>query len=198
MPSRGTASTPRRSTHARRSVGAVGAPIIVVTGSLGAGKSTVGRLVAESFERGVHVRMDDFWPLIVRGWVDPNLPAAAHQNHVLGGAAARAAMTFAAGGYAVVLDGFVRPDALPMLGSACKTRGIPLHFAVLRAELATCVARVEQRDGGVSDMDDLVRLHSWYVDLGEFEINVVEASGAPETVAEAVLSAVAAGILRVN
>ena len=173
-------------------------PIIVITGSLGAGKTTVGRIVAESFDPGVHVRMDEFWQCIVRGWVDPNLPEAAHQNHILGGAAATAAMTFAEGGYTAVLDGFVRPDALPMLGHACKVRAIPLHFAVLRTDLATCVARVERRDGGITHMEDVARLHGWYTELGDHEVNVVDAAGPPEDVAASLLAVYAAGTLRVS
>ena len=156
------------------------APILVVSGPCGAGKSTVGGLVAASFDPSVHLRMDDFWPCVVSGWIDPNLPEAAHQNHVLGGAAAGAAMNFATGDYTVVMDGIVRPEALPMLGGACKTRAVPLHYVVLRAELALCVARVELRDG-VGAHPGLSRLHSWFENLGEHEGNVVDASGAPET-----------------
>src|SRR5207237_7142956 len=98
---------PKRSTRASRSFVGVAAPIIVVTGPCGAGKTTIGRLVAETFDPGVHLRMDDFWPFVVKGWIDPNLPEAAHQNHVLGGAAATSAMTLAEGGYTVVVDGHV-------------------------------------------------------------------------------------------
>ena len=174
------------------------APIIVVTGPPGVGKSTVGRLVAESFDLGVHLRMDDFWPFVVKGWVDPNLPEAAHQNHILGGAAATAAMTFAEGGYAVVLDGLIRTDALPQLGWACTTRAVPLHYAVLRAAVETCAARVAEREGNDQHTDGVRRLHAWYADLGDYERHGVDASGAPDEVAATVLAAHAAGSLRVS
>jgi type II secretory pathway predicted ATPase ExeA len=77
------------------------APIAVITGPSGAGKTTVGRLIAASFELSVHIRMDDCTPFVVNGWVEPWLPEAAHQNHVLGSAVGAGAMQFAAGGYTV-------------------------------------------------------------------------------------------------
>src|SRR2546423_4464069 len=142
--------------------------------------------------------MDDFWPFVVKGWIDPNLPEAAHQNHVLGGAAATSAMTLAEGGYTVVVDGHVFPDALPQLQWACRTRAIPLHYVVLRTELATCTDRVAGREGTHEYEDGLGALHARYVGLGDHEANVIDSSGPPEDVADAVLSAYAVGTLRVS
>lgn len=164
--------------------------IIVVTGPSGAGKTTVGRRVAGAFDPSVHIRADDFWPCIVSGWVEPWLPESAHQNDVFGGALAAAAMQFAQGGYTVVVDGHVFPEGLEGLAEACKLRGVPLHYAVLRTDLATCLSRMTQRrPGDTDDRASLARLHARFADLDDHEANVIDASAAPEEVAEALLSA---------
>jgi GrpB-like predicted nucleotidyltransferase (UPF0157 family)/predicted kinase len=174
----------------------VPAPILVVAGPSGAGKTTVGRLVAAALGLSAHVRSDDFTAFVVNGWIDPNLPGARHQNDVVGGAVAAAVVAFAEGGYTVVLDGHWFPDALEGLAQVCGSRGVPLHYAVLRADLGTCLTRVRQRrPGDPDDIEAFARLHSRFTDLGDQEASVIEASGAPEQVAEALLAAFTAGRL---
>lgn len=46
-------------------------PIVLLTGPPGGGKSTVGRLVAEGFERSVHIEADVVRESIVGGFVTP-------------------------------------------------------------------------------------------------------------------------------
>ncbi len=171
---------------------------MLITGPPGAGKTTVGSLVAAAFDPSVHIRIDDFLPIVVNGWVDPWLPGAAHQNHVLGGAAAAAAVQCGEGGYMVVLDGFVFPDRLAALAAFCGRRGVRLHYAVLRADLATCLERVSRRrPGHPEDPVEFSRLHGRFADLGDRAANVIDASGPPAAVSAALLSALAAGRLEV-
>jgi len=113
------------------------APIVVVSGPSGAGKTTVARLVAAAFELSVHIRTDDFTPFVVNGRVDPWLPASAHQSDVLGGAVAAAGMQFAEGGYTVVLDGHWFTEGLDGLAQMGTRRGVPVHYAVLRVTPTT-------------------------------------------------------------
>ena len=165
------------------------APILIVTGPSGVGKSTVSRLVAATIgERSTHVRIDDFTGFVVNGWVEPWLPESSRQNEVLGGAVVAAAMAFADGGYTVVVDGHVFPDSLDELARAFLRRGVPLHYAVLRSDLDTCLERA--RSGSIGERPNPARfadLHAKFDELGEHERNIVEANGTPQEVAGAVL-----------
>jgi predicted kinase len=172
------------------------APIVVVTGPTGAGKTAVSRLVAEAFPASVDVRMDDFTRFTVNGWDGLWRPEGTHENHVFGGAAANAALTFAEGGFTAVLDGHVFPEGLAGLAAACRWRDVPLHYAVLRPDLDVCIARADARDGTV-DGDGIARQHHRFRELGHLEAHVLDATGTPEQVAAHVLDAFRAGRLAV-
>ena len=171
------------------------AELFVVTGPAGVGKSTVSRLVAATFEPSAHLRMDDFLLAVVGGWVDPWLPEAAEQNDVVGRAAVAAAMQYLAGGYTVVLDGTVFPDAFEQLAAACGDLEIPLHYVVLRADRATCIDRATARDGARPSEERYTQLHARFEGLGDRERHVVDATGAPDEVATRVVAALRTGAL---
>ena len=177
--------------------------VLVVSGPSGAGKTTVSRLLAAAFAQSVHIRSDDFMPFIANGWVEPWLPEAAHQNAVMGAAVASAATQFAVGGYTVILDGHWFPAGVRGVVEICARRGVRVHCAVLRSDLSTCLARVAQRQSApvrpwppeATSEAALSSLHSRFEDLGDCEANVIDASGTPEEVAAAVLSAFSSGRL---
>lgn len=178
------------SADGQRSTSDAPAPILVVTGPSGAGKTTVGRLVAAAFDLSVHIQTDDVMSFVANGWVEPQLADAAHQNHVLGGAVAAAALQFATGGYMVVLDGHIFPDGLDGLAHHSARRGVALHYTVLRPDLATCLTRVQQRrQGDPEDLESFTRLHARFAALGDHEANVIDATGPPDEVAAAIVTA---------
>ena len=78
--------------------------ILLLTGSPGAAKATVARLVAERFDPSVCLESGWFWTTILGGHLLPWLPAADSQNAVLRACAAAAAAELAGGGYTVVVD----------------------------------------------------------------------------------------------
>ena len=171
--------------------------IIVVSGAPGVGKSTVGRLVAAEFDRSVHLPIDDLMAWIVRGWVDPNLPEAEAQNQAIGAVLAVSAMSFADDGYTTVVDGYLFPEGVEGLAGACVARGLSCHYAVLTADLGICWARARSRGEGRWPLEyqPFAAVHARFADLELDERHVVEATGSPEAVCDAVLAAFRAGSL---
>jgi len=175
------------------------APILVVSGPSGAGKTTVSSLVAGALDRSVHLQADALMFSIVSGWVDPWLPEARHQNDVIGGALGAAAFAFADGGYTVVVDGTLFPDGLEGLAEWSARRRVPLHYAVLRPDYETCLNRVRRRRPvDPKNLDAFTLLHTRYADLGPYEAHVVAATDAADDVASAVLAAFRSGALVVT
>jgi predicted kinase len=177
--------------------GATTGPIIIVSGASGAGKSTVSRLVAESFDRSVHLQIDDLMASVVSGWVDPNSPAAESQNWALGAALAVSAMSFAQHGYTTVVDGHLFPDGVEGLSAACAAQGLSCHYVVLTADLHTCWMRASDRRESrwPLEFEPFAALHARFADLDLPQRCVVDATGSPGTTCDAVLSAFRAGRL---
>ena len=88
--------------------------VIVITGAMAAGKSTVAELLAHRLPRSVHVRGDVFRRMVVNGRVemspDPD-PEALAQLHLRYALAARTADTYAAAGFdAILQDVIIGPE----------------------------------------------------------------------------------------
>lgn len=177
------------------------APILIVTGPSGVGKSTISTVASASFDLGARVPIDDVERLIVAGRVAQTSPRAGHQNHVVGSAVVGAAMQFAVGGYTTVIDGVIFPDVLADLSAACLSHGVELHYAVLRAGFESCLERAGLRNAGSgfeTDVAALRRLWERFAALGDFEAHVVDASGSPARVASDLLASYESGRLRVS
>lgn len=175
------------------------APVIVVSGVPGAGKTTVSRLVAGEFDCSVHLQADDFLAAIVSGWVDPNSPGAAAQHEAVGGALAVSAMGFAGDGYTAVVDGYLFPDGVAGLAAACADRGLECHYVVLWTDLDTAWARANARGDGrwPLEYEPFAAVHATFTALDLPPARVVDATASPEGVREAVLAAYRDGRLRV-
>lgn len=117
--------------------------VIVVTGIMAAGKSTVAQLLAERFSRGVHLRGDVFRRMIVRGQASIGSPlsdeavAQLRLRYRLAGAAADG---YAEAGFTVVLQDIVLGPELPAYVDGITAR--PRHLVVL-APSPDVVARRE-------------------------------------------------------
>ncbi len=129
--------------------------IFIVSGIPGAGKTTVSRLLAQRFERGVHIEADLLQKLIAAGSVWPDQePAdeAKRQLRLRGQHVCMLADSFFEAGFTTVIDDVVIGSRLEEFQADIRNR--PLLFVVLapRPDL------VERRD---SERTEKQVLHIW-------------------------------------
>jgi len=168
--------------------------ILLVGGPPGAGKSTVAELVAQGFERSVHLHTDDFYAWIARGYVEPWKAESLTQNLVIADAIAVAADRFATGGYDVAVDGVL---GLWSLGP-WHALGRPVSYALLLPDVAVARRRAAERgEHPLKDLDVVNQMHSAFVaHLDGFEHHVIDSTHlTPEDTAEEVRRRLDAGEL---
>ena len=120
--------------------------VVVITGVMASGKSTIAELLAKQFERAVHVRGDLFRTMIVSGRGDftrgPSKEAFA-QWRLRQRLAAQTANIYAREGFTVVVQDIYFGDTLvPFLDHLT---GRPRYLVVLEPDVATVEAREAAR-----------------------------------------------------
>jgi predicted kinase len=179
---RGAGSYPAGGTSVPRN-----APVLILTGPPGVGKTTAAALLAARFPRAVHLESDDFFRYIRSGYVEPWKPESHEQNRAVMGVVAEAAAGYAAAGYFTVVDGILIPDwFLEPVRDALRARGHGVDLAILRAPLSVCLARVRRREGIPSiDPEAIERVWRGFAECGEFEANAIDLGDeGPDEVAD--------------
>lgn len=179
------------------------APVLLLTGSPGCGKTTIAPLVADRHEPSVSLDLDWFFAKVRQGFVEPWRAEAHTQNRVVLGAAAEAVAAFAEGGYFTVAEGILYPFMLDLFAEACAPHGIALNYAVLRAPIGVVQQRVQDRRsepehfGALADSGVVDDLWAQFESHGVAERHRVD-SGArtPEVIAAEIDRRLGAGELR--
>ena len=181
------------------------APLLLLTGSPGCGKTTVAPLVADRHERSVCLDLDWFFAKLRSGAISPWRKEAHAQNRVVLHAAAEAAAAFAAGGYVTVAEGIIYPFMLDLFATACARNAIRLHYAVLRAPIAVVQQRVQARTiepehaGALADAVVVEDLWTQFESLGvEARHRVDVGRRSPRQVAEEIDRRLRAGEFRLE
>jgi predicted kinase len=163
--------------------------MIVITGPPGAGKSTVARLVADSFDLSVLLVSDDFHHFIRRGYVPPWLAESQHQNEVVIDATAVSAVAYALGGYCVVVDGIIGPWFVERWLSHVPSE-LSVHYFVLCPTREIALKRAIERSGDTDLIDSgpVAFMHQVFTQRGGFGEHVLDSSRltAEETSSEVI------------
>ena len=167
--------------------------ILILSGPVGAGKTTVGRALLSSSPDGTaYIEGDVYWQFLAK-------PLSMQQPFARFTMTMRAILASAwhyhRDGYLVIVDFSVPPAYLD--GAKKLFRGEPFHFVVLRPSRAICAARAgDRREGAIRDY---ARFDEFYRDFDTEERFVIsDGESTPATIAERIRTGMLKGEFLVN
>ncbi|MEV4641930.1 AAA family ATPase [Actinoplanes sp. NPDC049548] len=161
--------------------------IVVITGVMAAGKSTVAQRLAERLPRSAHVRGDVFRRMIVSGRAELGTDLAAEavdQLWLRYRLAAGTADAYADAGFTTIVQDVILGPDLPRFLDLLRTR--PVHVVVLAPDPATVERRERERaksgygEWTVADLDrslrsETPRIGQWIDTSGQTPDETVDA-----------------------
>ena len=154
-------------------------PIFILTGTPASGKSSVAKALLNRFAFGVHVPVDDLRGMVISGLSNPIGSwdeETDRQFRLARDSVAQIAKTYAQGGFAVVIDDVIFPDAI-----AHHYDGVLADFAVhkvlLRPAVAITVARNEAREISVDNKQLEKIIEPIYAHFATFDLDKLEEAG---------------------
>lgn len=179
------------------------APVLLLTGSPGCGKTTVAPLVADLHSPSVCLDLDWFFAKVRQGYIEPWLPEAHAQNRTILRSGAEAVAAFAEGGYFTVAEGILYPNMADLFAEACAPHGVELNYAVLRAPIGVVQRRVQDRRtepahlGALADASVVEDLWTQFESHGVDERHRVDSGDrTPEAIAAEIARRLGAGGFR--
>jgi len=177
--------------------------LLILTGPPGAGKTTVGAIIASESPLSACIHSDWFWTTIVNGHIPPWERAADAQNRAVIRAAAAAGVRMANAGFTVVLDGILGPWHFEPLREELAQCTSPVNYAVLRPDIETCLVRARgrvlespQHRDALTEEGPIRHMWDQFHDLGPIEELVIDNSVIdPPTTAILVQERIAVGDL---
>ncbi|MEP7355001.1 MAG: AAA family ATPase [Acidobacteriota bacterium] len=160
--------------------------VLILSGPPGSGKTTIGRIIADTADRPtVHLATDGFYTCIRKGFVLPFLPDAAQQNEVVIGVLVSSLLGYARGGYDVVVDGIIGPWSIEPFIHGTTEAAVQLQLVVLRPSLDQVMERAKGREGReLIGSGPIKGLYQAFEKLGGLEPFVVNTT--PQSVEESV------------
>ncbi len=149
-------------------------PILVISGPVGAGKTTVAKLVVAEWGGPVaYLEGDAFWQFFATH-APAASPGEARQRdaRIITQAMIASAARFARGGYDTVVDFTIGPWALDSIRTGLKDT--PLDYVVIAPSADVCAARAAARkQGRVKDYAPYADLHAAFATLGPLESHAI-------------------------
>jgi chloramphenicol 3-O-phosphotransferase len=143
------------------------APIFLLTGTPGSGKSSVAQALLQRFEFGLHLPVDDLREFVVSGISHP-VPTlteeTGRQFKLARESAAMTAKLYANDGFAVVIDDVISSDDVSSIFEAALT-GFNFHKILLQPRLEVALERSRTRTNKNFDpsfLEDAIKhIHAW-------------------------------------